>query len=89
MSTADSQLLVAASAVVRDLYEKILHKDESIPQKQLTLLSRLCVVFLVIIAIFLGIVIEDLVFWFVLFAWQQNQKKIKAMITRDHSLEYI
>ncbi len=45
------------------------HKDKSIPQKQLTLLSRLCVVILVIVAIFLGIVIEDLVFWFVLFAW--------------------
>ncbi len=69
MSTADSQLLVAASAVVRDLYERILHKDKSLPQKRLTLLSRLCVVFLVIVAIFLGIVIEDLVFWFVLFAW--------------------
>jgi sodium/proline symporter len=69
MSTADSQLLVAASSVVRDLYEKILHGEKSIPQKQLTLLSRLCVVFLVIVAIFLGIVIEDLVFWFVLFAW--------------------
>jgi len=69
MSTADSQLLVAASSVVRDLYERILHKDKSLPQKQLTLLSRLCVVFLVVVAIFLGIVIEDLVFWFVLFAW--------------------
>jgi Na+/proline symporter len=69
MSTADSQLLVAASAVVRDLYERILHKGESISQKKLTLLSRLCVVFLVIVAVFLGIVIEDLVFWFVLFAW--------------------
>ncbi len=69
MSTADSQLLVAASSVVRDLYERILHKDESLPQKQLTLLSRLCVVFLVMVAILLGIVIEELVFWFVLFAW--------------------
>jgi Na+/proline symporter len=69
MSTADSQLLVAASSVVRDLYERILHKDKSLPQKQLTLLSRLCIVFLVIVAIFLGIMIEDLVLWFVLFAW--------------------
>ncbi|MCK4854928.1 MAG: sodium/proline symporter, partial [Bacteroidales bacterium] len=69
MSTADSQLLVAASSLVRDLYERILHKDQPLPQKRLTMLSRLCVVFLVIVAIFLGIVIEDLVFWFVLFAW--------------------
>ncbi len=66
MSTADSQLLVAASSVVRDLYERILHKDKSLPQKQLTLLSRLCIVFLVIVAIFLGIMIKDLVFWFCL-----------------------
>lgn len=69
MSTADSQLLVAASSVVRDLYEGILHKDKPLSQQKLTLLSRLCVVFLVIVAIILGIVIEDLVFWFVLFAW--------------------
>lgn len=69
MSTADSQLLVAASSLVRDLYERILHKDKPLSQKRLTTLSRLCVVFLVIVAIILGIVIEDLVFWFVLFAW--------------------
>jgi sodium/proline symporter len=69
MSTADSQLLVAASSLVSDLYDRILHKDQPLPQQQLTLMSRLCVVFLVIVAIILGIVIQDLVFWFVLFAW--------------------
>ena len=69
MSTADSQLLVAASSLVRDLYDRILHKDKPLSQKRLTMLSRLCVVLLVIVAIVLGIVIEDLVFWFVLFAW--------------------
>lgn len=69
MSTADSQLLVAVSSIVRDLYEKILLKDRNISQKKLALISRLMVVFLVIIAIILAIVIEDLVFWFVLFAW--------------------
>lgn len=69
MSTADSQLLVAASSVVRDFYQKILLKNKDISQKILALLSRLMVVFLVLIAVILGIVIEDLVFWFVLFAW--------------------
>lgn len=69
MSTADSQLLVAASSLVRDLYDKIIHRDRELPEKQLTLLSRLAIVLLVIIAVILGILIEDLVFWFVLFAW--------------------
>jgi len=69
MSTADSQLLVAASSIVRDFYQKILLKDKDIPQRKLALLSRLTVIFLVLIAVILGIVIEDLVFWFVLFAW--------------------
>lgn len=69
MSTADSQLLVAGSSLVRDLYEKILHKDKFIPQKKLTFLSRVAVSILVYLAIVLGLLVEDLVFWLVLFAW--------------------
>ncbi len=69
MSTADSQLLVAASSLVRDLYDRILNRDTPIPESRLTMLSRLAIVLLVIISVILGIVIEDLVFWFVLFAW--------------------
>jgi sodium/proline symporter len=69
MSTADSQLLVAASSLVRDLYDRILKKDEPISEQRLTLLSRLSIVVLVTVAVILGIIIEDLVFWFVLFAW--------------------
>ena len=40
MSTADSQLLVAASAVVRDFYQKVVKKDEDIPRERLVSLSR-------------------------------------------------
>lgn len=69
MSTADSQLLVAASSLVRDLYDRILNRNRSLSEAHLTLLSRLAIVLLVIIAVILGILIEDLVFWFVLFAW--------------------
>jgi sodium/proline symporter len=69
MSTADSQLLVAASSVVRDLYEKILHRGEEIPQKRLVLYSRIVVVFLVGAALVVGLTAEALVFWLVLFAW--------------------
>lgn len=69
MSTADSQLLVAASSVVRDLYEKILKKGEEIPQKKLVMYSRLVVLLLVVVALVFGWFAEDLVYWLVLFAW--------------------
>jgi len=69
MSTADSQLLVAASCVVRDLYEKILKKGEEVPQKKLVFMSRVVVAVLVVLSLLFGLVAEDLVFWLVLFAW--------------------
>jgi len=69
MSTADSQLLVAASSVVRDVYEKVLRRGRPVPQRRLVLLSRLAVAVLVGISLLLGLMAEDLVFWLVLFAW--------------------
>ncbi|MDP8208023.1 MAG: sodium/proline symporter [Candidatus Electryonea clarkiae] len=69
MSTADSQLLVATSSVVIDIYKRILHKNDSIPQKKLVLISRVVVLILVVIAVLFGIVAGKLVFWLVLFAW--------------------
>lgn len=69
MSTADSQLLVAASAVVRDAYEKVLRKGQGIPARRLVLYSRLAVVLLVGVALVLGWAAQSLVFWLVLFAW--------------------
>jgi Na+/proline symporter len=69
ISTADSQLLVAASSVVRDFYEKILHRDDVIPQRRLVLYSRIVVLLVVVGALIFGVLAEDLVFWLVLFAW--------------------
>lgn len=69
MSTADSQLLVAASSVVRDIYDKLIRKGEEVPQKLLVLYSRLVVFLLVVISLIFGYLAEDLVFWLVLFAW--------------------
>jgi SSS family solute:Na+ symporter len=69
MSTADSQLLVAASALVRDVYEKVARAGEPVPQRTLVLLSRLAVAGLVVIAVVVGLVADQLVFWLVLFAW--------------------
>lgn len=67
MSTADSQLLVAASAVVRDLVEQRVRRV--LDGRTLVGLSRLTVAALVVVALGLGVVAEELVFWLVLFAW--------------------
>jgi sodium/proline symporter len=69
MSTADSQLLVAASSVVRDLYEKIWHRGRSMDPHRLVVLSRVAIAILVVCSTALGLYASDLVFWLVLFAW--------------------
>lgn len=69
MSTADSQLLVASSGVVRDIYQKIFARGRPVEEKRLVLLSRAVVFLLVIAALVFGRVAKDLVFWLVLFAW--------------------
>jgi SSS family solute:Na+ symporter len=69
MSTADSQLLVAASSVVRDVYQMIIKRDAALSQKKLANMSRWVVLILVVLAVILGIYVQGLVFWFVLFAW--------------------
>lgn len=69
MSTADSQLLVAASTVVRDVYEKVVRRGRPLTQRALVVLSRLVVTALVLLALLLGWAADDLVFWLVLFAW--------------------
>lgn len=69
MSTADSQLLVATSSVVRDVYEQVIRRGQPLPQRRLVLYSRILVVLLVAAALAFGTLAQDLVFWLVLFAW--------------------
>jgi sodium/proline symporter len=73
MSTADSQLLVGASALVRDVYQKGYRERPGgpgpVPESTLVAYSRGVVVILVLGALLLGWWAEDLVFWMVLFAW--------------------
>ncbi len=69
MSTADSQLLVASSGIARDIYQKIIAKDKTIPQKKLVFVSRIAVFSLVIAAFVFGLLAKKFVFWLVLFAW--------------------
>ena len=69
MSTADSQLLVAASGIVRDIYQKIIKKDISIPQTTLVWYSRIIVFAIVLVALLLALTGSQIIFWLVLFAW--------------------
>jgi sodium/proline symporter len=69
MSTADSQLLVAASALVRDAYEKVVRRGAPMDARRLVVYSRIVVVALVAVALAVGMLAQELVFWLVLFAW--------------------
>ncbi len=69
LSTADSQLLVVASTVVRDIYEKMIKKGIAIDETVKLKLSRWVVVFSGIVALILAYIADDLIFWLILFAW--------------------
>ncbi len=67
MSTADSMMIVASSAVSRDLYQQIYHPESS--QHKLVLISRATVFILGILGILAALLNVQLIFWFVLVAW--------------------
>jgi sodium/proline symporter len=72
MSTIDSLLVVASSAVVRDIYQQIMHPDLSI--KSLTGMSRKVTFIMAILALSVALVVaitspERTIFWFVVFGW--------------------
>ena len=69
MSTADSQLLVAASAAVRDFYQKILKRGADIAEKKLVALDRAAVIVFCAIALLIGIFAEEYINFLVLLAW--------------------
>ena len=72
MSTVDSLLVLAASAVVRDWYQQVLHPE--LPDAALTGMSRKLTVVLAAAALTLALTVawvmpERTVFWFVIFGW--------------------
>lgn len=67
MSTASSQLLVTASSVSRDIYAILLKKDAN--DKKLVWVSRVAVVIVSIIALFLGMDPNSSIFNLVSCAW--------------------
>ncbi|WP_216831136.1 sodium/proline symporter [Alkalihalobacterium elongatum] len=69
MSSADSQLLVASSAIVRDIYDKLIGKGKEISQAKLMLYSRLSILIVMGLSLFLAFTMTEFVFWMVLFAF--------------------
>ncbi len=67
MSTADSQLLVATSALSEDIYHQLVNRKAS--QKVLLAISRVGTIAIGIIAFVLALRAEEKVYWFVLYAW--------------------
>ncbi len=67
MSTADSQLLVAASAIVEDIYRRTFRKG--LEEKRLVLWSRIVTFAIGIIALLWALFFSKSVYYFVLFAW--------------------
>ena len=67
MSTASSQLLVAASAFAQDFYHMALRKDAD--QKELVWISRASVLIIASIAVFLGFNPDSFILDMVAYAW--------------------
>ena len=72
MSTADSLLIVAASAAVRDCYQKVLHPET--PDDALVPMSRVVTVALALVALAVAMTValttpDRTIFWFVIFGW--------------------
>ncbi len=72
MSTIDSLLVVASSAIVRDYYQQLWHPG--IGNDTLTRLSRLATILMALISLAIAVVVSVLspdrtIFWFVIFGW--------------------
>ena len=67
MSTADSQLLVASSAFSRDIYRAFIHRSAS--EKTVLNVSRIAVIAIAVIALFLALDPKSSIFGLVSYAW--------------------
>lgn len=67
ISTADSLMILLSSAVIRDLYQKVINPDA--PQRRLVIWGKAMTVIVGVAAFFFSLTESRLIFWFVLFAW--------------------
>jgi Na+/proline symporter len=69
MSTCDSQLLVASSGIARDIFDKIILAGKEFSDRTLVLISRLSILFLVILSIIIAQFASKEINLLVLLAW--------------------
>ena len=67
MSTVSSQIIVAASAIAHDIYNKVIHV--SLTSSQIIKISRLTIFAIGLGAMLVALMDTRVIFWFVLFAW--------------------
>ena len=67
MSTVDSLLILASSAVVRDVWQKVFEPDA--PEGRLSLMGKAVTVVIGAAAVLVAITEPRMIFYFVLFAW--------------------
>lgn len=67
ISSSDSYLLIAASAFAKNIYQGIIHKKAT--DKQVMIMSRITLVAIAIIAIFIAMDEDSIIFKIVSFAW--------------------
>ncbi len=67
MSTVDSLLILASSAVVRDVFQKVLKPDFS--DRQLSVIGRVLTIVIGLGGLAVALPESRMIFWFVLFAW--------------------
>ncbi len=78
MSTVDSLLILASSAVVRDVIQKIFHPD--ISERRITFFGQLTTVVIGTGAVLFALGEVRLIFWFVLFAWSGLASAITPVV---------
>jgi sodium/proline symporter len=67
MSTADSLLIMASSAVVRDFMQKI--RSSTLPDAQLARFGKIVTLVIGVLGVVFALNESPLIFWFVVFAW--------------------
>lgn len=67
MSTADSQLMYAATALINDLWLKI--TDKTINRKRLVVITRIIIVIMTAVSLVIALLDVKVIYTFVLYAW--------------------
>ena len=83
MSTASAQLLVTASAIANDFYANIIHPKAG--DKELVLVSRIVVLLVALIAIYMAMDPDSYILTMVAYAWARTRHTTSSGVTSLNS----